>query len=227
MKAAKTTLVCLLLAAVLTGCNGVTVQSARQTPEETVLVVSEAAAQQDWGTADLYLTERLSRALQPGTLPITWQTLGADIEIIEASIVGRTATVWVQTNPTLAQLAPQLGLNAFTLQNFLENPDPTSPDYLRVQDRLAALSFDGVELTATSRITLYQQDGDWKIEFWQIAPLPDSGAADAGAQPSLPLDGTESDLTHDETDPPSLSDPEEAPNESTAEAEPEDEIDAN
>jgi len=164
------TILASVAALVMLSCT--TLSTDPRLPTEVLDAALVAAQNQDWGSLDLLLTPRLSRAISPGSLAPTWQTLGADLEVVEDTVVGSTAHVWVRGDLTLSQAAQGLQVPLPTLQDWLETPDPEDPDYLQASTRLAALTLDGENVSAMSRITLYRQPEGWRVESWQLDPLP-------------------------------------------------------
>lgn len=164
------------------GCGSLTPS---QNPEDVVNAALISADQEDWGTVDALLTERLNRALQPGSLPTTWQTIGSDAEVIKQAIVGRTAHVWIRATQPIEQVSQSLQVDPATLRGWLSEPNPLDPGYVRNRERLAALTLSEDVISATSRFTLFRQANSWKIEFWGIEPLPDA------ALPPLPTSESE------------------------------------
>lgn len=133
-----------------------------------------SADQEDWGTVDALLTERLNSALQPGSLPTTWQTIGIEPVVLEQAIVGRTAHVWIRATLPIEQVSQSLQVVPATLRGWLSEPNPLDPGYVRNRERLAALTLSEDAVAVTTRFTLFQQSNSWKIEFWGIEPLPDT-----------------------------------------------------
>ncbi|MGF1575613.1 MAG: hypothetical protein ACFCU9_06655 [Cyanophyceae cyanobacterium] len=176
-------LLALLATTVLMGCDSPLAQNPLP-PEQVVEQAISASQEDDWGTLDALLTDRLNRAIQPGGLPTSWQTTGLDLEIVDQSIVGRTAHVWVEGQITLAQAAQLVQTDEVTLRRWLTQSDPSNGNYLQASPRLAALSLDGTEVNATTRITLFQKPEGWRIEIWGLDALPGTVLPELDASPN-------------------------------------------
>jgi hypothetical protein len=155
-----------------------------RTPTDILDAALIASQNEDWGTVETLLTPRLSQAVGPGTLPNTWRTLGDDPQMLEDTEIGRTAQIWVQGRLSLIEISQAVQVPPETLLEWLQTPDLEDPAYLQATPWLPALTLDDDSVLVTTRVTLYRQEEGWRIEVWQLSPLPGTEIT----APVLPLD---------------------------------------
>ncbi|MFS8857668.1 hypothetical protein NW851_00625 [Synechococcus sp. H55.7] len=155
-----------------------------QTPDQVVSTFIAATEKGDWGTADGYLTERFSNALRPGSLPSIWGAAGENVQVRNQEVSGKTAYVWVEGESSLEEAAQRLGLDPLTLRKYLTEPDLADPTYQQLAPQLVGLRLEGDTVTSRLKITLYRQEGGWRIEVWQPDKPPAEGSQPENPEPS-------------------------------------------
>ncbi|MGQ9837216.1 MAG: hypothetical protein ACUVRV_04430 [Cyanobacteriota bacterium] len=155
-----------------------------QAPDQVVSTFIAATEKGDWGTADSYLTERFSNALRPGSLPSIWGLVGENVQLRNQEVIGNTAYVWVEGTSSLETIAQRLGLDPLTLRDYLTNPDFADLNYQQLAPQLIGMRLEGDTVTSRVKVTLYRQEGDWRIEVWQPdAPEGEAATPETAAQP--------------------------------------------
>ena len=150
--------------------------SEANSPEETIQNLIESANRGDFATTERYLTERILARMRPGDLHRSWQP-GQLIAFSTEQRLANTAIVDLSLQIDPQQIERLTGIPAQTLMQWVEDPPVADPGFQPVAQTISRYLPWQNQLIARMRFTLYRQQGEWRVEYYEFQPINSAALA--------------------------------------------------